>query len=1344
MDNAALQRLWQHARALHNAGHLIEASQAYLSLLQAAPANAAVLYNLGLVYQALGRFDDARLAYERTIAINPGLAQAHNNLGNALQALQRRADALAVYARALELDASLAPAAYNKAQMELGLGRLTDAVVSLQRTTELDPANSAAWNQLFGTLLGLKRKQEAIEVFTRWEAAVAPSVALASAGLIVSRLAGDADRERRYTELVDGWPFADTSADELMPLIGNLAYFDVRRETELACYQRFDRALQLPRGEKARLLPRRAPGRLRVGYVSADFRRHVMGRILLDIISAHDRDRVDVFLVSLCDPRYHDDTTRRFRELATGFADISALDDRQASQAIAEADLDLLVDLAAHTQAARPALYAWQPARHIVTHLGYHGCIGLRQVQYKLTDRLVEAADSARYQIEQPYYLDACFIPLSPVPATDNVPAIDRRAELRRKWGLEGKFVFAVFVGLTKLSPACLAAWKEILQAAPGTVLAFSPFDGEDRALIQRATAAAGINAVQVVMIDADPAADETTLRDRYLAADAVLDTFPYAGGDTTLAALDRDVPVVTLCGERTPARTGYSILSHLGVTDTIAQDVAQYVSVATRLAREPAWQAEQQQKISIARAQQNGLSVARHAAALEHAFADIARIDQQPTGSRPAREFHRQFQETLKSHQSLAATPDADEIRGQLDGAYAALLDEQPDFAPALYARGMLAQERGQIEPALALLAHAIEAEPDDDAARLALAALMLEAGQAREAAELLQPIAAVTSRPGPVNALLARACVGLEQWELAESAARRAVDATPADVQATFTLGLALTHLGRPPEALAMFNRTLGLQETHVEAAYNAALLIEEGGDGGTAESLYRRVLANDPRHELAHWRLTGLLRRAGRADDGIAAAGNFARRCPDSLRARLRLAQARRDGGDLEDEGRQLRALAGELLSADRQGREHDAALEELLRLMLAIAPHIDADTEMLKQLMRRSVRATAAVYGPPRQHAVARRAGPIRVGYLVNRQPGTMAAGMASWLAARHDRDHFEVFIYRFDAGDPDSSAVAGTLAMAGWSTGRVVDAIAAHDLDLLVDTTRLDDEKSAAVIAQRPARVTASLPWDEAHPARPADYRFAARDSELPAAATVLPALPQLLPRALFPWPGGERQADSRFSRAAMGLPADLVVFAVLAPLERVSLRCLAIWKSILDAQPAVALLVMVPNPHIAPAWQRVFQAAGIDFKRMLMVDATASSMRMRDFSTVVDAVLDTVPTSDVPSVLDAIACGLPVVTQAGPLPAERGGMSLLAGLGVTDTVVASGAEYLECASRLASDPAWRGSLAVRIRAALADSSLNDAAGYVRDLEDGLVEMVQRMPANGGNGSDPSP
>ncbi len=1343
MDNAALQRLWQHARALHNAGHLIEASQAYLSLLQAAPANAAVLYNLGLVYQALGRFDDARLAYERTIAINPGLAQAHNNLGNALQALQRRADALAAYARALELDASLAPAAYNKAQMELGLGRLTDAVASLLRTTELDPANSAAWNQLFGTLLGLKRKQEAIDVFTRWEAAVPPSVALVSAGLIVSRLTGDANRERRYTELVDRWPFADASAEELMPLIGNLAYFDVRRETELACYQRFDRALQLPRGEKARLLPRRAPGRLRVGYVSADFRRHVMGRILLDIISAHDRDRVDVFLVSLCDPRFHDDTTRRFRELATGFADISALDDRQAALAIAEADLDLLVDLAAHTQAARPALYAWQPARHIVTHLGYHGCIGLRQVQYKLTDRLVEAADSARYQIEQPYYLDACFIPLSPVPPAGTTAAIDRRAELRREWGLEGKFVFAVFVGLIKLSPACLAAWKEILQATPGAVLAFSPFDGEDRALIRRATAAAGIDAAQVVMIDADPAADEATLRDRYLAADAVLDTFPYAGGDTTLAALDRDLPVVTLCGERTPARTGYSILSHLGVTGTIALDVAQYVSIASRLVREPAWLAELRQSIARARGQPNGLSVARHAAALEQAFIDIARIDQQPAGSRPAREFHRQFQETLKAHQSLAATADADEIRGQLDRAYAALLDEQPDFAPALYARGMLAQERGQVEQAFALLAHAVEAEPDDDAARLALAALMLEAGQAREVVDLLQPIAAVTSRPGPVNALLARACVGLEQWQLAESAARRAVDATPADVQATFTLGLALTHLGRPPEALAMFNRTLGLQETHVEAAYNAALLIEDGGDAGTAESLYRRVLANDPRHELAHWRLTGLLRRGGRADDGIAAAGDFARRCPDSLRARLRLAQARRDSGDLEDEGRQLRALAGELLSADRQGSEHDAGLEELLRLMLAIAPHIDADTELLKQLMRRSVRATAAVYGPPREKAGARRAGPIRVGYLVNRQPGTMAAAMTAWLAARHDRHRFEVYIYRLDAGDPDSSA-ARTLSMTGWSSTRVVEAIAAHDLDLLVDTTRLDDEKSAAVIAQRPARVTVCLPWDEAHPARPADYRFAARDSELPAAATVLPALPQVLPRALFPWPGGERQADPRFSRAAMGLPADLVVFAVLAPLERVSLRCLAIWKSILDAQPAVALLVMVPNPHIAPAWQRVFQAAGIDFKRMLMVDATASSMRMRDFSTVVDAVLDTVPTSDVPSVLDAIACGLPVITQAGPLPAERGGMSLLAGLGVTDTVVASGAEYLECASRLASDPAWRGSLAARIRAALPDSSLNDAAGYVRDLEDGLMEMVQQVPADGGNGSDPSP
>ena len=117
-----LSQLWQRARDLQNAGLLVEAAQAFQTLLSLAPTNWTALYNLGLVYQGLQLHEQARDAYRRTIELNPGLAQAHNNLGSVLWVLEDTNGALAMYRRARELDPGLALAAYNEGLVEEALG----------------------------------------------------------------------------------------------------------------------------------------------------------------------------------------------------------------------------------------------------------------------------------------------------------------------------------------------------------------------------------------------------------------------------------------------------------------------------------------------------------------------------------------------------------------------------------------------------------------------------------------------------------------------------------------------------------------------------------------------------------------------------------------------------------------------------------------------------------------------------------------------------------------------------------------------------------------------------------------------------------------------------------------------------------------------------------------------------------------------------------------------------------------------------------------------------------------------------------------------------------------------
>ncbi len=222
----------------------------------------------------------------------------------------------------------------------------------------------------------------------------------------------------------------------------------------------------------------------------------------------------------------------------------------------------------------------------IATHLGYHGCVGLSQVDFKITDTHADAADAAQYQIEAPLALDACVMPVRHVePAKET--ALGRVGERAAFDLADDAVVFAAFVSWMKLSPRCLALWREILARVPSAKLVFSPLDAREAPRYVRRLEAFGIGADRVVVLR--PAVDDAHARARYRMVDAVLDTLPYTGGDTTAAALDMGVPVITRVGERHAERVTYSLLAHLGVTATVAHSDEEYVALACRIAQDAA-----------------------------------------------------------------------------------------------------------------------------------------------------------------------------------------------------------------------------------------------------------------------------------------------------------------------------------------------------------------------------------------------------------------------------------------------------------------------------------------------------------------------------------------------------------------------------------------------------------------------------------------------------------------------------------------------------------------------------------------------------------------------------------
>ncbi len=307
-----------------------------------------------------------------------------------------------------------------------------------------------------------------------------------------------------------------------------------------------------------------------------------MGKLMRNVFRLHDRERFDLYAFSLVDPRHDDGLTDEFRSFSKRLVSVFSLTDAQAARLIADHDLDILVDLAGHTQGSRPGILAYKPARVVITHLGYHGCVGLDQVDFKLTDRLADDPDNERFQVERLLFMDTCVFPF------DHVPAAQGADFSKARYGLEGKFVFGEFVNIMKLSPRLLAAWARIFRDLPEAAIAFSPVNSRDEPSLLAAAERAGISRDRVRFLPA--ARDDAQRRSRYAALDAVLDTFPYSGGDTTIAALDGDVPVIALTGARHGERTSASILGHLGLDELVARDEDEYVATAVRLARDTAF----------------------------------------------------------------------------------------------------------------------------------------------------------------------------------------------------------------------------------------------------------------------------------------------------------------------------------------------------------------------------------------------------------------------------------------------------------------------------------------------------------------------------------------------------------------------------------------------------------------------------------------------------------------------------------------------------------------------------------------------------------------------------------
>jgi len=618
------QDLLARAAAEASAGRIDDAIATYKSVLELFPTLAEAHHNCGALFFARGNFDGAARSFDDAARLKPAWPTPLLALGHVHFHTGRYADAQQAFERALALDANSIEALGNLGLTLQRRSRWSAALSHLQRARALAPSDARVWFALRTSLLLLGRVEEAVEDFLRFEPGAPLSAELVTTGLMFSRFVGDPAYEAKYLPLALEWPYRPDQADLAAVTVSRAQYCDLPRQTLFELYRKYDRLQQQNRSrfEPVVLAPHATSGRIRVGYLSADFRAHVMGRLMREVLAAHDPARVSLYLYSLAPEVNEDSLTGEFRALCERFVNVAEHDDHSAARAIAADGIDVLVDLMGHSSFSRPGILLWKPAPVIVTHLGYHGCVGLSQIDFKLTDAVADLPDAASFQIEAPLALDCCVLPVRRIGSIrSSTPSVATAPAARAELGIAGSaIVFGAFVSLLKLSPRCLTLWRDILQRVPRSLLAFSPGNASEEPLYRRRVAGFGIDLARVVFIPR--ASDEAGDRARYALVDVALDTLPYTGGDTTVAALDMGVPVVTRAGERHAERMSASVLVHLGVTDTVALSDAEYVAMACRLADDDAWRSEVAKKIADSFGHSNIADMRRYAACLEDAYA--------------------------------------------------------------------------------------------------------------------------------------------------------------------------------------------------------------------------------------------------------------------------------------------------------------------------------------------------------------------------------------------------------------------------------------------------------------------------------------------------------------------------------------------------------------------------------------------------------------------------------------------------------------------------------------------------------------------------------------------------
>ena len=1225
-------------------GELAEAERRYGVVPEDHPARAQALYYMARIALTDHRREEAVALFQGAADLCPGEALYWLSLADALYAARRFAEAVTAYesSRALQAEPSVLACNYAAALVEVG--RREEARIELERLRELSPYTPQVHFNLGGIYREYCRTAEAVAAY------------------------------RRALELSPGHA---PSFDNLLLELNVDASFSA--EAIYAEHRRFGEHFARPYTPP--IADRSWPRRLRVGYVSPDFRNHVVSFFLEPVLAHHDHQRFEIFCYHVHAQK--DQVTESMRPLADHWRDCEDLSDAQLAERIRSDRIDILVDLAGHTGDNRLLVFAEKPAPVQATYLGYPNTTGLTAIDYRITDPVADPPGrSERLNSERLIRLPDshfCFRPGADAPPVEPSPA-----------ETAGFVTFGCFNHFAKISRPFLDTVARVLAAVPRSrfVLKGRPLGAPDVAAgVRRHFERAGIESTRIELRGWEPTA-RSHLR-VYNSIDIALDSFPYGGATTTCEALWMGVPVVTYAGERHAGRMCASILTTVGLGEWVARDPDEYVSKCVELSGDLKRLAELRRGMRDRVRGSPLLDEARFTRNLEHCYIEMWERSVFPSpvphsaGAEALASMFEQARAQRGSGEAMAAVETCQKI-----------LTDTPDHAGALellWDVGLEAKTPGiAIEP----LARGIALRPGDARLHYMLGCALQAQGSAEDAA----------------------------------GAFRRVLELEPRMAKAHNNLGCVLEAMGKLEEAGRSYAKAVETDPSLAQARHNLGILRDRLSDRQGAIGHISRALALEPRNAAWRCRLAELQLEDSRLDAALASFRAAAELDPDDQRILAGLGAALLQTGRVEEAGAALRRaleldpsqawLESRLLHAEHYLGGDDAPV--------LFEKHQAWARRHARGLIRFTTRA-------PRPRVSGRR---TNVAYLAPDFSDLSVAPFIEAVLAAHDRREFNVFCYS-TAGGEDKAVHRLRGHGCTWrdisrmDDMQATDPIRADSIDILVDLAGHRRGGRPLLLAHRAAPVQVSwLGYPGTTGMDAVDYRLT--DAVADPAGTA----ERWHAEKLLRLPDGFLCYTPPADAPDIAAPADLglghVTFACFNKIEKITTEMVALWARLLGALPRSRMILQARGFAAESARTRIlefFAARGIAADRvdLLRPDPSYSAHLARYHD--IDIALDVFPYNGRATTCEALWMGVPVVTLAGRTHVSRMAASILHSAGLSDCIAQTADQYVEIALRLAQDVDGRHRLRREMRERMRASPLLDASRFARALEDAYREML---------------